>query len=80
VADKPVLVQLDEDVWKAAKVRASVMGMTVSAFTQQALANHLTATATVEKKALASYAESTANYVSPSAAVASSSLTRKKSR
>jgi hypothetical protein len=60
---KAVLVELDEDRWKRAKIRAAVMGKTASAFADDALAAYLVATEDVEKVALAETDLHTANYV-----------------
>lgn len=74
---KPVLVQLDEDLWKHAKIRASVLGVTASQFTEQALGNHLLATAKQDAKKITSLTMRTSNYVSSLTADAPSNRSKR---
>lgn len=61
---KPVLVKIDEDIWKHAKIRASVLGVTSSQFVEQALGHEIAATTKQEAQVLTRSALYTSNYVS----------------
>lgn len=72
---KPVLVKIDDDIWQHARMRAPVLGQTLSAFVEQAIVNHLELTGRTAQTMLTRQAEITANYVSSSETFNSTSST-----
>lgn len=67
---KPVLVEVDETLWKNAKTRASVFGITASAFVEQSLANYLVVTDAQAQDMLVRSASETQTYLSSNAPIA----------